>query len=175
MNLHARLEWLNSLAPAAAEAELIKCCGSIEWVRRMTSARPFTSTHELGARADEIWWSLPHTDWLEAFRSHPKIGEKEAAHPVASDAQRWSEQEQSQTQNASEATMQSLRELNRAYEEQFGYIFIICATGKSPDELLNALRARLRHGPEKVIRCAAGEQAQITKLRLSKLIDAFEV
>ncbi len=127
---------------------------------------------EMVSKADAIWWSLSSSDWLEAFHSHPKIGESRAAQPVEVDAQRWSQQEQSGMRTASQSTINELAELNRAYEEQFGYIFIICATGKTPDEMLAALRLRLGHGPEEELRCAAAEQARITKLRLEKLMKA---
>lgn len=166
-----RLEWLNSLEPGAAEAELLKCCGSSDWARQMTLSRPFSGVKDLAVRSDEIWWSLPASDWLEAFRSHPKIGGRKAAKSVARDSQRWSEQEQSGMQHAGESLRDELAELNRIYEEKFGFIFIICASGKTAEQMLPALQERLLNEPEAELRCAAAEQAQITKLRLSKLIN----
>ena len=175
MNEHSKdspsgLARLNSLPPAVAEAELRKCCGSSEWARRMTMARPFINDEKLASKAEEIWWSLSPSDWLQAFRSHPKIGERRAAQPAEAGEKRWSEQEQSGMRTASQGKIKELEELNSIYEKRFGYIFVICATGKTPDEMLAALRSRLDHGPEEELRCAAAEQAQITKLRLDKLM-----
>lgn len=169
MELPDRLEWLNSLEPVAAEAELLKCCGSSEWARQMTLSRPFASLNDLASFSDEIWWSLAASDWLEAFRSHPKIGEQKAVHSVSRDSQHWSEQEQSGMQRAGKSVRDELAELNRTYEEKFGYIFIICASGKTAEQMLSALQERLLNEPEAELRCAAAEQAQITKLRLNNL------
>src|SRR4051812_17544491 len=109
-------QWLNRLneLPAAdAEAEFLNCCGSQRWAREMTSARPFASVDQLLARADTIWESLSEADWLEAFRAHPKIGEKKAATPQSGDAQKWSAQEQSGVAHASAQTINELARRNR--------------------------------------------------------------
>jgi OHCU decarboxylase len=168
------LEHLNSLPGSEAEAEFLKCCGSRNWARQMAAQRPFASTGELLDKADSIWWSLDPTDWLEAFRSHPKIGEKEAAQQTSAEARTWSEQEQSGVQGAAHDTMQAFAESNRAYEQTFGYIFIVCATGKSSEEMLAILRERLNNHPDKELRIAAHEQSLITQLRLRKLIESLE-
>ena len=136
----------------------------------MTEARPFTSLDTLLASADDIWWSLDRNDWLEAFRSHPKIGEKKAADPVSTQAHQWSGQEQSGVATASQETVDSLATLNRAYEEKFGFIFIICATGKTSGEMLTALRERIEHDAADELPIAAAEQSKITALRLKKLL-----
>ena len=164
------LAWLNSLPAAEAEKELLQCCGSQRWTHQMAEARPFTSLDTLLASADEIWWSLDRNDWLEAFRSHPKIGEKKAADPVSTQAHQWSGQEQSGVATASLETVDSLATLNRAYEEKFGFIFIICATGKTSGEMLSALRERLEHDAADELPIAAAEQSKITVLRLKKLL-----
>ena len=166
----ANLAALNALSANAAEVEFLKCCGSKNWAGEVASARPFATVDELLAEAERIWWSLPPADWLEAFHSHPKIGEKKAAANVAADAQKWSAQEQSGVENSTEDTVKTLAELNRVYEEKFGFIFIVCATGKSSDEMLAILRERLKNSPEVELRNAAAEQAKITELRLGKLI-----
>lgn len=165
------LQRLNSLGTPEAESELLKCCGSREWAGRVTAARPFESMADLIAKADRIWWSLGPRDWLEAFHSHPKIGEQKAAAATAVEAQRWSEDEQSGTRHSSQKTLAALAELNHEYEEKFGYIFIVCATGKSSEEMLAMLRARLENPAGMELRSAAAEQAKITQLRLRKLID----
>ena len=137
----------------------------------MAAQRPFASTGELLDKADSIWWSLDPTDWLEAFRSHPKIGEKKAAQATSVEARAWSEQEQSGVQTAAHDTMQALAEGNRAYEQTFGYIFIICATGKSSEEMLTILHERLHNDSDQELRIAAQEQSRITQLRLKKLLE----
>jgi OHCU decarboxylase len=162
---------LNLLPSSKAGEELLKCCGSREWALRMVGARPFESQDDLIAKADRIWRSLEPPDWLEAFRAHPKIGEKEVSSKVSNEMLAWSEQEQSGTGNSLPATMKTLAELNRKYEEQFGYIFIVCATGKSAEQMLALLRERLKNRPEKELFVAAAEQAAITRLRLKKLLD----
>ena len=136
----------------------------------MVAARPFKNLDELMVAADRIWWSLDDDDWLEAFQSHPKIGEKKAAAAVAVEAQRWSEDEQSNIRNSEQHVFDKLAELNEAYEEKFGYIFIICAAGKTSEEIMAVLRRRLQNKPDEELRIAVGEQAKIAKLRLRKLL-----
>lgn len=164
------LAWLNSLPATEAEKELLQCCGSTRWAQQMAEARPFVTLEALLASANELWWSLDQSDWLEAFRSHPKIGEKKAVDPVSTQARQWSGQEQAAVAAASQETVDSLASLNRAYEEKFGFIFIICATGKSSVEMLSALRERLEHEPVDELPIAAAEQSKITALRLNKLL-----
>ncbi len=165
------LERLNSLPPAEAEAELLKCCGSTRWAGRVADARPFESFGALLEEADRTWWSLGREDWLEAFRSHPKIGERKAAAEVSEEARRWSEREQAGARGAPAETLAALAEANREYEERFGYIFIVCATGKSAEEMLALLRARLGNDAEDELRVAAEEQRRITHLRIEKLLN----
>jgi OHCU decarboxylase len=162
---------LNSLSPAQAEAEFLKCCGSTRWAQAMTAIRPFKSIDDLLAKADSVWWSLDQEDWLEAFRSHPKIGEKKAAAAQSEQAQSWSAQEQSATSGAATEVMRALAEGNREYEQRFGFIYIVCATGKSSEELLNILNTRLENDAEIELRNAAEEQRKITRLRLENLLN----
>ena len=164
------LQELNSLAADEAEAEFLKCCGSKNWARQLTAARPCASLEDLVNKSDQIWWALGPADWLEAFHSHPKIGEKKAAAVTAVAAQQWSEDEQSGIRDSAQQTIQALADLNRAYEEKFGFIFIVCASGKSSEEMLANLRNRLGNNPAEELRNAAAEQAKITRLRLGKLI-----
>ena len=165
-----KLAWLNSLTADEAAKELLQCCGSKRWANEMATGRPYETLEALLARADDVWWSLDRSDWLEAFRSHPKIGEKKAADKVSAQSQQWSGQEQSGLTDASQETTNSLAALNEAYEQKFGFIFIICATGKTSDEMLSALRERLQHDREAELPIAAAEQAKITELRLKKLL-----
>jgi OHCU decarboxylase len=171
-NPQTNLDRLNSVSAETAAGEFLKCCGSGKWARRMVAGRPFISLNQLLDSAEQIWWSLDQADWLEAFHSHPKIGEKKAAAPTSDQSKRWSETEQAGVSNATSDTLQTLATLNREYEVKFGYIFIVCASGKSTDEMLAILRARLGNDPEEELRNAAAEQAQITQLRLKKLIDS---
>ena len=164
------LAWLNSLSDDDAAKELLQCCGSQRWARALTNARPYLTIEALLAKSDEIWRSLDRNDWLEAFRSHPKIGEKKAADKVSAQARQWSGQEQSDISAASADTVESLATLNRQYEEKFGFIFIICATGKASGEMLTSLRERLEHDPVDELPIAAAEQSKITELRLKKLL-----
>ena len=164
------LAWLNSLSADEAANELLQCCGSKRWASQMANARPYLNLETLLATSNDIWWSLDRADWLEAFRSHPKIGEKKAAGKVSAQAQQWSGQEQSGVSHASPGTTSSLAALNEAYEQKFGYIFIICATGKTSDEMLTALGERLQHDPDAELPIAAAEQSKITELRLKKLL-----
>jgi OHCU decarboxylase len=169
--LRESLERLNALSPEEAESELLKCCGSTIWARRMCEERPFHNLEELLAKADAEWWSLDEEDWLEAFSRHPKIGEKRSERAQAPEAQSWSAQEQSGTGSADEETKRELGLLNQEYAEKFGFIYIVCATGKSADEMLSILKERLRNDAETEIRAAAGEQRRITHLRLQKLLE----
>jgi len=133
--------------------------------------RTFESFDDLMKKADRVWWALKPNDWLDAFHSHPKIGEKKAAAAVSDESKRWSEAEQSGVSNAATQTIQALAELNQKYQDKFGYIFIVCATGKSSEEMLAILRQRLKNDTDEELRIAAAEQAKITKLRLQKLVE----
>jgi OHCU decarboxylase len=171
-NLQTELERLNLLPAGEAEEELLKCCGCNDWAQRLIAQKPFESVDDLIAKADRVWWSLEPSQWLEAFHSHPKIGERQAARATAAEAQKWSTDEQSGIRNAAPDTMSALAELNRRYEEKFGYIFIVCASGKSSEQMLSILSQRLENHPDEELRIAAGEQAKITELRLKRLVRA---
>ncbi|HJT66949.1 MAG TPA: 2-oxo-4-hydroxy-4-carboxy-5-ureidoimidazoline decarboxylase [Pyrinomonadaceae bacterium] len=176
------LDWLNALPAEAARAELLKCCGSTSWAKTLAERRPFPTLDQLLAQADEVWWALDQSDWLEAFRSHPKIGEKKAAATpttaavagdlVAAQSQQWSAEEQRGVARAGPETVEKLARLNRLYEEKFGFIFIVCATSKSTDEILALLEERIGNEPAAELSIAASEQAKITGLRLRKLLEA---
>jgi len=167
----SKLASLNSLAANEAESELLKCCGSRRWAERMIAKRSFENVADLIAKADRVWWSLEQGDWREAFLSHPKIGEKKAIAATSEQSKQWSEAEQAGIGDAANSTLATLAELNRKYEDKFGYIFIVCASGRSSEEMLGILRSRLGNDPDEELRIAAAEQAKITKLRLQKLIE----
>jgi OHCU decarboxylase len=165
------LDELNRLAAIEAEAEFLKCCGATGWAKVMTEARPFTNVESLLLKAAEGWQSLSESDWLEAFRAHPKIGERKAAATQSPQAANWSAQEQLQAQQAAAETKRAIAQGNELYETRFGFIFIICASGKSADEILASLTERLAHDTATEMRIAAEEQRKITQLRLQKLLE----
>ena len=145
------------------------CCGASAWIHGMVARRPFGTLHVMLATADEVWWSLGSDDWREAFDHHPRIGGATAAVPQAERARAWSSDEQRGTSVASADVRQALVEGNREYERRFGHIYLVCATGRSAEELLATLRTRLTNDPATELRIAAAEQAKITRLRLEKM------
>ncbi|HEV8039445.1 MAG TPA: 2-oxo-4-hydroxy-4-carboxy-5-ureidoimidazoline decarboxylase [Bryobacteraceae bacterium] len=153
---------LNTVPRYRAEAELNHVCGSRAWVRGMAGRRPFGDLDRLLRAASDVWWSLDETDWQEAFSAHPKIG----AMPTSA----WSAQEQSGMRRAGAGVATELEEANQDYLAKFGYIFIVCASGKSAEEMLAILRSRVTNAPEREIRIAAEEQGKIIGLRLEKLL-----
>jgi allantoicase len=161
---------LNQLSEAMARKAFLDCCGSTKWASEMLALRPFATTAALLEAADRIWASLASEDWLEAFRHHPPIGGKKAAKKQSGKARKWSSGEQSRAQQAPEETRVQLAEANRAYHAKFGTVFLICATGKTADEILESARARLANDSETECRIAAEEQRKITRLRLEKLL-----
>lgn len=171
-----RLDELNALDAGSAERELLRCCGSTRWARQMAAARPFESEDQMGASGDAIWRALEPADWLEAFAAHPRIGagragkaERAGEDEEAEDAD-WSSGEQSCVASASETVLDRLAESNREYEDRFGYIFIVCATGKGAGEMLAILERRLHNDRTEELKVAAEEQRTITRLRLAKLL-----
>jgi OHCU decarboxylase len=166
------LEKLNNAPREIAEARFLDCCGSQTWARKMTDARPFADEKMLLDEAAQIWQSLEPADWLEAFSAHPKIGAKKAAPRQQAQSAEWSRGEQSGTQTANDSVLQALTEANRLYEETFGYIFIVCATGKGAEEMLGICRERLGSDADAEIQIAAEEQRKITEIRLKKLLEA---
>lgn len=169
--MREKLEELNSLSPAEASSLFLDCCGSREWARRMIEARPFTSEEELFLRAEQIWWVLDPADWLEAFAAHPKIGAKKAAPSQAERAAEWSKGEQAGMNEAEDLVRDELARINEEYLEKFGHIYIVCATGKSAEEMLEICRGRLNSSPENELPIAAEEQSKITEIRLRKLLE----
>jgi len=163
-------EYLNRLDPDSLRAALAKCCASERWVDRMIVERPFTINNRLLLRdAAEFWWAMDREDWLEAFAAHPRIGDVESLRAKFAGTRTWASSEQAGVAGGSEPTLARLAELNREYEARFGYIFIVCATGKSADEMLAILESRLPNDRQTELRIAAAEQLKITQLRLQKL------
>lgn len=164
------LRRLNTLTPLAMRAELKTCCGATRWVQAMAAAAPFADPGELLRAADASWAQCVEADWLEAFRAHPRIGERKAHADTGAQAARWSTQEQAAVSASADETRAALAEINQRYEERFGFIYIVCAAGRSPDELLSLARERLTNTREEELRNAAAEQHKILRLRLEKLL-----
>jgi OHCU decarboxylase len=164
------LRELNALPTADAERELLACCGSRAWARQVAAGRPYRDLEALLTAADRVWWRLAPDDWLEAFAKHPRIGERVGATATAAE-QRWSEAEQSRAQDGAPSVLAELASANAQYEDRFGHVFLICASGKSADEILANARSRLQNDPARELRVAAEEQRRITHLRLRKLLD----
>ncbi|HVG25293.1 MAG TPA: allantoicase [Thermoanaerobaculia bacterium] len=152
----AAVQRVNSLFDAR---ELLRVCASPKWAESMMAARPFASWDAMLAHARSI--ELTDDEWLAAFAAHPRIGERKGG---------WSSQEQSGTHSAADETLRRLAEGNREYEEKFGFVYLICATGKSAEEMLTALDARLRNDRATELRNAAEEHQKINELRLEKLV-----
>lgn len=167
MTLHE----LNTLPPQQLKEELFRCCGSSAWVDKMLPFFPADDLVELLEDAEEQWFQCSEADWKEAFAQHPKIGTIDPFKKKFTGTVEWAAGEQSGINTASQQTIEALAEANKKYEEKFGYIFIICATGKSAEEMLTHLETRLQNSPEVEIEIAADEQNKITKLRIEKLLE----
>jgi allantoicase len=170
--LAAGLRRVNAMLPAEAEAAMRACCGSGEWAHRMAERRPFPDPSALFSTAEELWQALDVKEWLEAFRAHPRIGERKAQAPQDAQQRRWSEQEQQGARAADAGTLEAIARGNERYEQRFGFIYIVCATGKSAAEMRRLLDERLGNEPETELRVAAEEQRKIIRLRLGKLLES---
>ncbi len=164
------LAQLNALAPERVRSEFVRCCGSSIWVSTMTDSRPFTTVKELYNIAERIWQALSEGDWKEAFSHHPQIGDVKGLREKFAATADWAGSEQGGVEGAEESILHQLAEGNRLYESKFGYIFIVCATGKNAGEMLAMLSARLGNDAAHEIMVAGAEQAKITRLRLEKLL-----
>jgi len=160
----------NALPLEEAACEILPCCGSNAWATAMAARRPMPDEFAMLAASDEIWRGLGEADWLEAFRSHPRIGESRAENNSGVQSSAWSEQEQQKAATAEEALKTALKWGNREYEQKFGRVFIVCATGKSAGEILEILRRRLHNDDATDLQLAAEEQRQIIQIRLKKWV-----
>ena len=165
------LEKINELPENELKQALQNCCGSSEWVNRMMLSRPYASLETIFDLAVSVWCSLGKADFLEAFSHHPKIGDTESLKKKFADTAHWAGNEQSGVNTATDDVIEALAKGNMDYENKFGYIFIVCATGKSAQEMLDILEARLPNEPDDELIIAAAEQAKITDLRLRKWIE----
>jgi 2-oxo-4-hydroxy-4-carboxy-5-ureidoimidazoline decarboxylase len=162
----------NKLRPEEAAEEILPCCGSKAWAFGMAARRPIGDESALLAACDLTWKSLPESDWLEAFRGHPRIGESHSPESAPARSAAWSGEEQRRVGVSSEDIKVALAEGNRAYEHRFNRIFIICATGKSASEILEALQRRLQNDDAAELHEAAEQQRQIAHVRLKKWLNS---
>jgi 2-oxo-4-hydroxy-4-carboxy-5-ureidoimidazoline decarboxylase len=157
---------IDQAVPGEARRLLAGACGSSRWIDRMMARRPFGSRDALLTAAQEEWDRLTENDWREAFTHHPKIGDRSALRERFPATHTRSAREQAGVDGASDAVLEALADGNRRYQERFGYIFIVCASGRTAAEMLAMLTARLGNDPTREIQIAAAEQAKITALRL---------
>ena len=169
---------LNALPAAEAHELFLRCCASHAWARAMTERRPFVDRASLGREADTIWRGLGRDDWLEAFAAHPRIGGPPVAgragtagqtgRPADPEPDRLAAREQAGMDTASETIRRRMDHGNREYEARFGFIYLVCATGRAAEDLVAILEERLTHSRDEELRIAAEEQRQITRLRLER-------
>ncbi|WP_067520130.1 2-oxo-4-hydroxy-4-carboxy-5-ureidoimidazoline decarboxylase [Endozoicomonas ascidiicola] len=161
---------LNTLAVVDASSLFRQCCASERWVKGMVQSRPFANVEGLLTVADELWAKCDQSDFLQAFDGHPKIGDVSSLKEKYGNTQQMAGHEQSGVKAANDDVLQALAEGNKEYEARFGYIFIVCATGKSADEMLGLLQSRLINNVGEELVVAAAEQHKITRIRLNKLV-----
>jgi 2-oxo-4-hydroxy-4-carboxy-5-ureidoimidazoline decarboxylase len=158
--------WNQSDERSALDA-MLACCAAHRWAQSMVALRPFQTVETLSLTADEVWSTMEEADWMEAFASHPRIGERKAA-PGPAQSVAWSEQEQSGASSAGVDVLAQLAAGNATYEQRFGFTYIVCATGRSADEMLGILERRVANDRAAELREAAEQQRQITQIRLRK-------
>ena len=158
----------NDLGNDEAAAVVLPCCGSMRWAAMMASSRPFADEAAMLRCAEEIWWNLEEADWLEAFATHPRIGDPETPNRASQQSAAWSAAEQRDVMAEDDSVLTALAEGNRRYEERFGRVFLVCASGKNAREMLETLENRLANDEKTELREAAQQQLEITALRLKK-------
>lgn len=149
---------------------LFTCCGSQKWVDAMMQAYPFADAQGLLARANEAWYHIcGEADWRESFLHHPKIGDVASLKTKFAATQHLAGNEQAGTYTASDELIEALAQANTDYYDKFGHIFIVCATGKSAQEMYRLLKDRLANSAEEELRIAMGEQHKISLIRFKKI------
>jgi 2-oxo-4-hydroxy-4-carboxy-5-ureidoimidazoline decarboxylase len=164
------LEDFNQMPASEAASYISRCCGAKRWVEEMVSLRPFDSVMDLMSQAECVWQQLDKSDWLEAFSQHAKIGDVNSLKAKYGKTKDWAKGEQGKVDLSATDTINELAKLNQEYDNRFGYMFIVCATGKTAPEMLEILKSRINNDPDKEILIASKEQNKITILRLEKLL-----
>jgi 2-oxo-4-hydroxy-4-carboxy-5-ureidoimidazoline decarboxylase len=167
--VNAILEDWNRLEQPDATQTILPCNGSVAWAIGMVNARSFETPEDCFAASDKIWLGLTKDDWKQAFDSHPRIGEHKAK-AATEQSLKWSAGEQSAA-GIDAKIQEELAAANKEYEQKFGRIFIVCATGKTAAEMLAILKSRLANDPATELNEAAEQQRQITQLRLRKWLN----
>ncbi len=165
--MNETLKAWNNADEARAVDVMLACCGAQNWASAMVALRPIENVFELSEAADRVWAMMTEDDWMEAFACHPRIGERKAP-PAAAKSVVWSRQEQSSVATAESTVLAELADGNAEYERKFGFSYIVCATGKTADEMLEILKRRLTNDRATELREAAEQQRQITQIRLGK-------
>lgn len=165
-----KLEQLNALSVEEATTAFMQCCVAERWVKKMVNGRPYLSSEDLFQRADLYWGKMLEADLLQAFEGHPKIGDVHSLKQKYASTKQLAAGEQSAVNAANDEVLQRLAAGNQAYDQRFGFIFIVCATGKSAAEMLALLEARLPNERDVELLNAAEEQRKITQIRLQKLL-----
>ncbi len=165
------LDALNGMSADEAIDTLMRCCGSTTWATAMAGLRPFASLDALTDAAQTEAAQLTEDDWREAFDHHPRIGDVDSLREKFAPTAQWASQEQGAVAAAPDSVIEALAQANRAYEERFGHIFLICATGKRAEEMLLIMDQRMDNDPAREWQVAIGEQQKITALRLEKLVN----
>ena len=161
----------NALDPADAAREVLPCCGSQAWAAALTAQRPIADEISLIQISSSIWLALPEESWMEAFNSHPRIGQKHTQVQASEESLNWSSEEQHSVLSADAITKLALEKANQHYEQKFGRIFIVCAAGKIPAEILAILETRMQSDAATELHEAAEQQRQITQLRLHRWLE----
>lgn len=162
------LTQLNNLSVAQAKALLMQMCSCETWCEKVLQARPFEKFHSLEQAADFAWQQLSETDYLQAFDGHPKIGDVNSLRAKYANTKALASGEQAAVNQADEAILHDLAILNEQYLTKFGFIFIVCASGKSAEQMLALLKARLPNDKTAELNNGAAEQRKIFQLRLAK-------
>ncbi|CAN5619954.1 2-oxo-4-hydroxy-4-carboxy-5-ureidoimidazoline decarboxylase [soil metagenome] len=163
---------LNNCGSETAKIEILKCCTSEEWAKRMVKSLPFEDLDAMTEIAEDIWTNrIFDKDRLEAFSGHPKIGDVNSLKEKYANTAAMAGNEQAGVDTASNKTIEELARFNSEYESKFGYIFIVCATGKSAEEMLDILKSRINNDPKKEMIIASEEQNKITKIRINKIFE----
>lgn len=165
------IDQFNALSITDQHQALETCCGAQHWIKQMVAKAPFSTKDQLFYFADYLWENANEESWLEAFTHHPKIGDIDSLAKKFSNTKEWAKSEQGGVETASQKVLHDLAKGNQEYEDKFGFIFIVCATGKSASEMLELLNLRLANSKQVEILIAMREQQKITKIRLDKLID----
>lgn len=166
--MNATLEAWNAAGKTEARDAMLACCGATRWADAMVALRPIAGVLALSEEADRVWRTMEEADWLEAFACHPRIGERKVSAHAGVQSAAWSRAEQAQANSASENVLAEIADGNQRYEELFGFTYIVCATGKSAEEMLAILKRRLQSTRETELREAAEQQRQIMQIRLGK-------